>query len=68
VFEAAGAIRKLEAFTSLNGPAYYKLPPNEETLTLVKGDPVSYPATLETDEGPVTIFDPGFDLHWRVEE
>jgi dihydroorotase len=67
VFEAAGKLGKLEAFTSLNGPAYYGLPPNDETITLVKGDPVQYPATLETGEGPVTVFDPGFDLHWRVE-
>ena len=67
VFEAAGRLGKLEAFTSLNGPAYYGLPPNDETITLVKGEPVQYPATLETGEGPVTVFDPGFDLHWRVE-
>ncbi len=67
VFEAAGKLKKLEDFASLNGPAYYGLPPNEETITLVKGDPVSYPAFIETGDGPVTVFDPGFDLHWRVE-
>ena len=67
VFEAAGRLRKLEDFASLNGPAYYGLPPNEDTITLVKGDPVQYPATIETGDGPVTVFDPGFDLHWRVE-
>ncbi|WP_333713312.1 dihydroorotase [Yoonia sp.] len=67
VFEVAGRLGKLEAFTSLNGPAYYGLPPNEKTITLVKGDPVQYPARLETGDGPVTVFDPGFDLHWRVE-
>ena len=66
VFEAAGRLRKLEAFTSLNGPAYYGLPVNEATMTLVKGDPVTYPARIETGDGPVTVFDPGFDLHWRV--
>ena len=67
VFEAAGKLNKLEAFASLNGPAYYGLPANEDTITLVKGDPVTYPAHIDTGEGPVTVFDPGFDLHWRVE-
>ncbi len=66
VFEAAGKLKKLEAFTSLNGPAFYRLPPNEDTITLQKGDPVTYPAQIATPDGPVTVFDPGFDLHWRV--
>jgi dihydroorotase len=67
VFEAAGKLKKLEDFASLNGPAYYGLPPNDDTITLVKGEPVQYPASIETGDGPVTVFDPGFDLHWRVE-
>lgn len=66
VFEAAGALRQLEAFTSLNGPAFYRMAPNEGTIRLVKGDPVSYPAQIDTAGGPVTVFDPGFPLHWRV--
>ncbi len=67
VFDAAGALKKLEAFTSLNGPAFYKLPANEATITLTKGAPVTYPTQIATDDGPVTVFDPGFPLHWRVE-
>ncbi|WP_394152950.1 dihydroorotase [Loktanella salsilacus] len=66
VFEAAGALRQLEAFTSLNGPAFYRMAPNEGTISLVKGDPVTYPAQIDTADGPVTVFDPGFPLHWRV--
>jgi dihydroorotase len=66
VFDAAGRIRKIEDFASLNGPKFYGLAPNEDKITLTKGDPVSYPTQLDTDEGPVTVFDPGFDLHWRV--
>lgn len=66
VFDAAGRIRKIEDFASLNGPSFYGLPPNEDTITLVKGDPVTYPARIATPDGPVTVFDPGFDLHWRV--
>lgn len=66
VFAAAGRIGKLEDFASLNGPRFYGLPPNEATITLTKGEPVTYPAQIATGEGPVTVFDPGFDLHWRV--
>ncbi len=66
VFETAGALDKLEAFASLNGPAFYGLPPNADTITLTKGDPVTYPEKIETGAGPVTVFDPGFPLHWRV--
>jgi dihydroorotase len=66
VFEAAGALGKLEAFASLNGPQFYGLPANETTITLTKGDPVAYPAHIATGEGPVTVFNPGFPLHWTV--
>lgn len=66
VFEVAGKLKKLEAFTSLNGPQFYGLSPNDATITLEKGAPVNYPAQIQTDDGPVTVFDPGFDLHWRV--
>ncbi|MBN2905632.1 MAG: dihydroorotase [Rhodobacteraceae bacterium] len=67
VFERAGALDRLEAFTSLNGPAFYGLPANSETITLTRGAPVSYPDRIETGAGPVTVFDPGFALHWQVE-
>ncbi len=67
VFDQDGALGALEAFTSLNGPAFYGLPANDETITLVKGEPVAYPKKIETGDGPVTLFDPGFALHWRVE-
>ena len=68
VFDAASAMDKLENFTSLAGPRYYGLAPSEETITLVKGDPVIYPDHIDTRDGPVTVFNPGFPLHWRVEQ
>ena len=68
VFEAEGALDRLERFTSLNGPAFYRLDPNEETIALVRGDPIAYPDRIETEDGPVTVFDPGMPLHWRVED
>jgi len=67
VFEAAGKLKNLEAFASKNGPKFYGLPVNQETITLVKGEPVAYPDRIETGAGPVTVFDAGFPLHWRVE-
>ncbi len=66
VFEAAGRLNHLEAFASLNGPRFYKLPVNEDTITLVRGAPVTYPERIETGDGPVTVFDPGVALPWRV--
>jgi len=36
VFEEEGALDRFETFASLNGPAFYGLPPNEERITLRK--------------------------------
>jgi dihydroorotase len=66
VFEQDGALDRLEGFTSLNGPAFYGLPANDETITLTRGTPVDYPAQIATPEGPVTLFDPQMPLHWSV--
>ena len=68
VFEAAEALDRLESFASVNGPAFYGLTLNEERITLAKGAPWTPPASIDTEDGPVTVFDPGFPLHWRVEE
>ena len=68
VFEEENALGRLEAFTSLNGPAWYGLPPNAETMTLVRRDePLEFPKKRETDAGAITVFDPMFPLHWDVE-
>ncbi|MFN3823123.1 MAG: dihydroorotase [Pseudorhodobacter sp.] len=67
VFEQDGALDRLEAFTSLNGPAFYRLPPNETQITLTKGAPAIWPEKILTEAGPVTVFDPGFPVHWHVE-
>ncbi|PIL19325.1 dihydroorotase [Puniceibacterium antarcticum] len=66
VFEQDGALDRLEAFTSLNGPAFYRLPVNKTTLTLTKGAPVTYPKKIDADGDTVTVFDPGFPLHWSI--
>lgn len=68
IFAAAGKLSKLEAFISLNGARFYGVAPNEARITLQRGASQSWPARVETDEGPVTVFDPGFPLHWQVQE
>jgi dihydroorotase len=40
---------------------------NEQTITLTLGAPVQYPAKIDTEDGPVTVFDPQMDLLWRVD-
>ncbi len=66
VFEAEGALDQLEAFTSLNGPAFYRLPANSGTTTLKKGTPIARPEKVASEAGDITVFDPGFPLHWHV--
>jgi len=67
VFENAGQLANLEKFVSLNGPAHYGLAPNASCITLTKSaNPFAYKGKIETTTGPVTIFDPGFPLHWHV--
>ena len=67
VFEEEQALDKLEAFTSLNGPRFYRLPANLTKLSLFKQDrPVEFPSNIPTSDGPVTVFDPGFPVFWTV--
>ncbi|MCV6592917.1 MAG: dihydroorotase [Silicimonas sp.] len=66
VFDEAGALDKLEGFTSRFGPAFYGLPENEDEITLVKGAALEIPDAVETGAGPVTVFNPGRPVQWRV--
>ena len=67
VFEQENALDRLEAFASLNGPAFYGLPVNAKKMTLVKqAEAVRFPGHIETGAGPVTVFDPGFEVFWKV--
>ncbi|CUH68423.1 Dihydroorotase [Thalassovita gelatinovora] len=67
VFEEDGALDRLEGFASKHGPAFYGLPENSDTITLAKQDePVAFPDKIRTGDGPVTVFDPGFPVFWKV--
>ncbi len=67
VFEEEGSLDRLEGFASRFGPEWYGLPVNSGTVTLEKSEaPAAFPARIETPAGPVTLFDPGHPVHWRV--
>ncbi len=67
VFEEENALENLEKFASRNGPNFYGLPVNEDTLTLTKGaEATVFPEKIECADGPVTVFDPGYDVFWNV--
>lgn len=67
VFEQAGALDKLEAFASLNVPAFYQLPVHTDTITLVKKS-WSVPATLAFGDDVVVPIRSGEDINWQVAE
>ena len=69
VFEDENALASLEAFTSRNGPAFYDLPVNTRSTTLVRHEsPVPRPNKVDTAQGRITIFDPKMDVYWEVDE
>jgi dihydroorotase len=65
VFEAEGALDRLEAFASLNGPRFYGLPANEGTVTLVR-EPQTVPAICGAGETAVVPYHAGETLAWRL--
>lgn len=65
VFEEANALDKLEAFTSHNGPDFYGLPRNTDTITLVK-EPWSVPATLPLGGEELVPIRAGENINWLV--
>ena len=67
VFAEENALDKLEAFTSLNGPAHYRLPPNEERITLER-KAWTAPEEIKV-EGPderALIHRGGETIQWQV--
>ncbi len=64
-FEAAGALDRFEAFASLNGPAFYGLPPNEDRITL-RREAWTLPERLAFGEAEVKPLRGGETLAWRL--
>ncbi|MDP3675888.1 MAG: dihydroorotase [Novosphingobium sp.] len=65
VFHEEGALVRLEAFASENGPRFYGLPLNEGTVTLERRE-VVVPATINANGTPVVPFHAGETLGWRL--
>jgi dihydroorotase len=64
-FDAAGALDRLEAFASLNGPAFYRLPVNPGRVTLQR-QAWTVPAALPFGAGEIVPLAAGESLAWQV--
>ena len=65
IFEELGILDKLEAFASFNGPDFYGLPRNTDTITLVR-EPWTMPAELPLADGTIVPLKAGETVHWRL--
>lgn len=65
VFEEAGALDKLEGFASFNGPDFYGLPRNTDTITLTK-EAWSVPETMQFGNDVVVPILAGEQMPWKV--
>ena len=64
-FDNAGALDKLEAFASFNGPAFYGMPRNTDTLTLTRED-WQLPAELPYGDATLVPLRAGETLRWKA--
>jgi dihydroorotase len=67
VFEEEKALDRLEAFASLNGPAFYGLRPNEARITL-RRQPFPLPERIGEGDTAVIPFRAGETLRWRLSD
>lgn len=65
VFDEEGALDRFEGFAALHGPAFYGLPVNEGTVTLVREEH-RVPETIDACGTPVVPFHAGRTLSWRL--
>jgi len=65
IFEELGILDKLEAFASHNGPDFYGLPRNSDTITLVR-EPWTMPEKLPLADGDIVPLKAGETVHWRM--
>ncbi|REL35574.1 dihydroorotase [Thalassotalea euphylliae] len=65
VFEQENALDQLEAFASLNGPTFYGLPVNSDTITLEKAA-WDVPETMSFGSDVVVPIKAGEQMTWQV--
>jgi dihydroorotase len=66
VFEEEGALDRFEAFASLNGPAFYGLPPNEARITLRKNAAFVCDAVPVDKAGDIYPLFGGEQVDWSI--
>ena len=64
VFAEENALDRFEAFASLNGPAFYGLPVNEERVTYRKREPFSPTPVRIGNEGEIVSLFDGENVEW----
>ena len=64
-FDAAGALDRLEAFASFNGPAFYGLPRNSGRITL-RREAWTVPESIPFGEAQLKPLRGGETLEWRL--
>jgi dihydroorotase len=64
-FDQAFALDKLECFASINGPAFYKLPRNAETVTLERA-PWTVPQELPLGDATIVPLNGGETIEWKL--
>lgn len=65
VFDQLGALDRLEAFTSLNGPRFYRLPVNERRLKLERRTQ-EVPGPIQAGDDVVVPFLSGESIDWTA--
>lgn len=65
IFDDLGVIDKLEAFASFNGPDFYNLPRNTDTITLEKS-PWQAPETMAYDGDVIVPLRAGETINWKL--
>lgn len=64
VFDEEGALDQFEGFASLHGPAFYRLPVNEDSVTLER-TALAVPSVLHVTGEEIVPFHAGATLNWR---
>jgi dihydroorotase len=64
-FEQAGALDKLEAFASFNGPDFYRLPRNTQTVTIERRS-WTLPQELKFGDATIVPLGAGEALAWKL--
>ncbi|WP_207482098.1 dihydroorotase [Arenibaculum pallidiluteum] len=66
VFDEMGALDRLEAFASLNGPRFYRMDPNPGTITLQRGGETVPERVAVASGSEVLPFRAGEATRWRL--